>query len=183
MLAGPRAGARARAPRSCSPNSTFSSAVRCGNRLYAWNTMPMSRLLAGSAVTSLPPTSTWPGVGVLEPGEHPQRGRLAAAGRAEQGDQLAGRERRGRGRRGRARAERAAQALGRAAPALRPVSMRSALTASRPVALAVGRPAATDVSDDEQDERDSTSAASETATDMAALLLPSWRCRPAGWCG
>ena len=52
--------------------------------------MPMSRLAADRPVMSLPPTMMSAGVGVLQPREQPQRGGLAAAGRAEQHDQLAG---------------------------------------------------------------------------------------------
>ena len=52
--------------------------------------MPMSRLAAETRVMSLPPTVIAAGVGVLQAREQPQRGGLAAAGRAEQRDQLAG---------------------------------------------------------------------------------------------
>src|SRR5215211_2975297 len=45
----------------------FSSAVRCGNRLNAWNTMPILRRTASmstsGSVTSIPPTTTLPEVG------------------------------------------------------------------------------------------------------------------------
>ena len=53
----------------------------------------MSRLLAGMFVTSLPSMTTRPEVGVSKPGHDPERGRLPAAGRAEQGEELAGLER------------------------------------------------------------------------------------------
>ena len=103
-LGGPGAGAARRpTPRSCSPNSTFCRAVMCGNRLYAWNTMPMSRLLVGHPGDVLAADLDPARVGVLEAGEQPQRGGLAAAGGAEQRDQLAGLDATGRGRRGRAR--------------------------------------------------------------------------------
>ena len=49
-LSAARRGARPRATlRIRSPNSTFSSTVRCGNSEYDWKTMPMSRLLVGHA--------------------------------------------------------------------------------------------------------------------------------------
>ena len=38
-----------------------------GNRLYAWNTMPISRLLAGTPLTSWPPTDTVPDVASSRP--------------------------------------------------------------------------------------------------------------------
>ena len=46
-------------------------------------------LLRGSPVASSPPISTWPAVGLLEPGDHAQQRRLAAAARAEQRRQRA----------------------------------------------------------------------------------------------
>ena len=51
----------------------------------------MLRWLAGVPVTSSPPKRMLPGVGPLEAGDHPQRRRLAAAGWAEQRQELAGR--------------------------------------------------------------------------------------------
>ena len=54
-------------PRSLRPKATLSITVMCGNRLYAWNTMPMSRLLAGTLVRSLPPTDTEPEVAWSRP--------------------------------------------------------------------------------------------------------------------
>jgi hypothetical protein len=50
-----------------SPKPTLSRAVRLGNRLYAWKTIPMSRLLAGTRVMSSPPTSTRPASAVSRP--------------------------------------------------------------------------------------------------------------------
>ena len=52
--------------------------------------MPMSRLLAGTWVRSRPATVIRPASASSSPAEQPQRGGLAAAGRPEQGDQLAG---------------------------------------------------------------------------------------------
>src|SRR2546426_743456 len=51
---------RSAAPTSCSciPNSTFCIAVMCGKSEYAWKTMPISRLLAGTLVTSSPAMTT-----------------------------------------------------------------------------------------------------------------------------
>ena len=51
--------------------------------------MPMSRLLVGTPEMSLPRHQNRAGVGVLEAGQHPQRGGLSAAGRPEQHDHLA----------------------------------------------------------------------------------------------
>ena len=59
-----------------------------GNRLYAWKTIPMSRLFGGTLVTSSPSTSTRPAVGIVEPAEDSQRCGLAAARGPEQRDQL-----------------------------------------------------------------------------------------------
>ena len=61
----------------------------CGNSAYDWNTMLTSRSLAARSVTSLPPMSTRPLGHGLEPRDHAQRRRLAAARRAEQRDELA----------------------------------------------------------------------------------------------
>src|SRR5256886_4113561 len=49
------------------PNSTFCSAVRFGNRLYAWKTMPMSRRLGETRVTSLPSITIEPESGRSKP--------------------------------------------------------------------------------------------------------------------
>ena len=78
--------------RSRSPNSTFCRAVRCGNRRVRLedhaHVAPVGRH-AGD----VPAADRRRGrVGVLEAGEAPQRGRLAAAGRPEQRHELAGRE-------------------------------------------------------------------------------------------
>ena len=61
--------------------------------------MPSPRLLAGTltcfcapapaANNTLPPTETTPAVRLLQAGDRPQRRRLAAARRAQQGEQLA----------------------------------------------------------------------------------------------
>ena len=85
----PRAAPAAATLRMRSPNATFSAAVIVGNSEYAWNTIPVSRRLAGTSVTSRPSISTRPVGRPVEPGEQPQRGGLAAARRAEQREQLA----------------------------------------------------------------------------------------------
>ena len=54
--------------------------------------MPMSRLLAGTSVTSRPADDDPAAVDLLEAGQRPQRRRLAAPRRAEQRDQRAGRD-------------------------------------------------------------------------------------------
>ena len=58
--------------------------------------MPMLRWLGFSRVTSLPPIDDGACRRLLEAGDHPQHRRLAAAGRAEEGDELAACRRRGR---------------------------------------------------------------------------------------
>ena len=63
--------------------------VMFGNSEYAWKTIPMSRLLGATPVRSLPSTRMRPDVRAVEPGDEAQRGRLAAARRAEQRQELA----------------------------------------------------------------------------------------------
>ena len=90
-LAGRVRGARAcPTPRILRPKPTFSSTVMCGKRLYAWKTMPMSRLLAGTSLMSCRRPAHVPSSATLETGEDPQRRRLPAAGGAEEGDHLPG---------------------------------------------------------------------------------------------
>ena len=121
----------------------------------------MSRLLVGSRVTSLPPTTTRPTVGVLEAGDQPQRGRLAAAGRPEQRDQLARRAGSGSARRARSR-RRTSGAGPRAGPRRRSRShgrgCRLAGSRAHSSSAATGRdvrrPAADEGQADEQDERE-----------------------------
>ena len=60
-----------------------------GNSEYAWKTIPMSRLLGGIPVMSLPSTTIRPSSGPVEAGDEAERGRLAAAGGAEQREELA----------------------------------------------------------------------------------------------
>ena len=54
-------------PRIFSPYSTFRDALMFGKRLYAWKTMPMSRLLGGTRVMSLPATRMRPEFGRSKP--------------------------------------------------------------------------------------------------------------------
>ena len=49
----------------------------------------MSRWRGARSVTSRPPIEIVPGGDVLEPGDHAQQRRLAAAGRADEDDELA----------------------------------------------------------------------------------------------
>ena len=93
----PRAGRRrsSSAPpaRSCASGGRtrcWPAAVMFGNSEYSWNTIPKPRFSVGVRVMSEPPTCTSPASGRSKPGQDPQRGRLAAAGRAEQADELAG---------------------------------------------------------------------------------------------
>ena len=53
--------------RTLRPYSMLSAAVMFGNSAYPWKTMPMPRRLAGSAVTSLPSTTTLPASGNSNP--------------------------------------------------------------------------------------------------------------------
>ena len=54
-------------PRIFNPNSTFWRAVMFGNNEYAWKTIPMSRLLGATFVTSLPSTTMRPWFGRSKP--------------------------------------------------------------------------------------------------------------------
>ena len=60
-----------------------------GKSEYAWKTIPMSRLFGATSVMSLPVDDDATRVGAVEAGHESQRGRLAAPGRAEQGEELA----------------------------------------------------------------------------------------------
>ena len=67
----------------------LSATVMFGNSAYDWKTMPTLRWLGERRVMSLPSTVIVPAVGCSKPGDHPQRRRLAAAGRAEERHELA----------------------------------------------------------------------------------------------
>ena len=71
---------------------TLSSAVSQGSRHGAWNTTPRS---GPGPSTSVPARMTRPASAVLQAGDHRQHRRLAAAGVADQADELAGLERQG----------------------------------------------------------------------------------------
>ena len=74
-------GARAWARRaSLSASSTFCRAVSQGSRVASWNMK-----------ATLPSTSIVPEVGLVEPGDEVEQRALAAAGRPDDGDELAGR--------------------------------------------------------------------------------------------
>ena len=60
-----------------------------GNSAYDWKTMPTLRWFGARLVTSVPSMAMVPAVGRSKPGDHPERGRLAAARRAEEGHELA----------------------------------------------------------------------------------------------
>ena len=63
-----------------------------GNRLYAWKTIPMSRLFGGTSVMSLPSIDHPARGRPVEARDEAERGRLAAARRPEQRDELARRD-------------------------------------------------------------------------------------------
>ena len=63
-----------------------------GKRLYAWKTIPMSRLLGGDVGDVLAADDDPSRGRPVEAGDQPQRGRLAAARRAEERDELAARD-------------------------------------------------------------------------------------------
>ena len=86
---------RPRARRRAAGTSRSASTVMCGQIAYDWKTMPIGRRCAPTKTPRAGSETTWPpismiaGVGALQPGDQPQRRGLAAAARAEQGDQLA----------------------------------------------------------------------------------------------
>ncbi len=77
--------------RTFSPNPMLSATVMFGKRAYDWKTIPTLRLFGALPVISAPSMRIEPAVGVLEAGDHPEGRRLAAAGRAEERDELASR--------------------------------------------------------------------------------------------
>ena len=77
------------APLTDSPKPTLSATDRCGNSAGVWNTKPMFRAARRQARDVLVVEQIRPRGRLDEPGDHPQRRRLAAAGRAEQGHELA----------------------------------------------------------------------------------------------
>ena len=77
------------APLTDSPNATLSATDRCGKSAGVWKTNPMFRFRGGRQVTSWSSKYDPAAARLDEPGDHPQRRRLAAAGRSEQRDELA----------------------------------------------------------------------------------------------
>ena len=61
----------------------------CGNSAYCWKTVLTSRLYGGDADRVDATDQDLALVGLLEAGDHAQRGGLAAAGRTEQREELA----------------------------------------------------------------------------------------------
>ncbi len=74
---------------SFSAKAMLSRTVRCGYSAYDWNTMAMSRSLGSRSLTTLVADAQLASRDRLEPGDHPQRGRLAAAGRPDEHEELA----------------------------------------------------------------------------------------------
>ena len=71
------------------PNATLSHTDRCGNRAYDWNTVLTLRRYGRHADDVGAGEHDASCVGFLEAGDQPQRRGLAAARRAEQGEELA----------------------------------------------------------------------------------------------
>ncbi len=84
-------------PRRASPNATFSPTDIIGNRASCWNTMFTGRRFGATPRMLLPPMAISPPSGAMNPGDHPQQRRLAAAGGTENGKETAAfdRERQG----------------------------------------------------------------------------------------
>ena len=71
-------------PRASRPSATFRQTVRQGNSVGSWKTSARS---GSGAVTCRPPDPDRTRGGLLQPGDDPQQGRLAAAARSQQGDE------------------------------------------------------------------------------------------------
>ena len=84
-----RAWSAAGSRRTFRPNRMFSATLRCGNRAYDWNTIEMRRSAGRDAGDVAPVDQDAAFARRVEPGDHAQRRRLAAARRAEQHDELA----------------------------------------------------------------------------------------------
>ena len=67
-----------------SPKAMFCATVRCGNSAMCWKIMLVRRRYGGSATALRPPISRSPALGVSKPPDDAQKGRLAAARRAQQ---------------------------------------------------------------------------------------------------
>ena len=72
------------------PKATLPATSMCGNSCSSWKTMPTPRRWVGTDVMSTPSSTTTPAVGHDQAGDHAQQRALAAPGRSEQGDDLAG---------------------------------------------------------------------------------------------
>ena len=81
-------------PRSFSGRRTFLNTVAHGISVGSWNTKPMSRWGSPAAAAGARPLDAAAGE-LAEPGDEPQHRALAAAGRAEQAQELALARRRG----------------------------------------------------------------------------------------
>ena len=73
------------------PNATLAPTSRCGNSAWSWNMSPTPRRCGGRGRLVDPVEGHGAGVERLQAGDGAQEGRLAAAARAEDGDDLAGR--------------------------------------------------------------------------------------------
>ena len=70
-------------------NARLSYTVMCGYSAYDWNTIATLRAPGATLFTTRSPMRIRPLGDVLEAGEHAQRRRLAAAGRADEHEELA----------------------------------------------------------------------------------------------
>ena len=76
-------------PRMRRPKATLSPMDMCGKSSGFWKTMATLRLSAGMSTTDRPSKRTSPAVGLEQARQHLHRRRLAAAGRSQEGHQLA----------------------------------------------------------------------------------------------
>ena len=86
------------------PNPMLSATFMFGNSAYDWKTIPTLRLFGARLVTSRPSMPMVPS-GYLEPGDHPQGRRLAAARWPQERHELAALRVRSKSGDGRQRAE------------------------------------------------------------------------------
>ena len=80
-------------PRTSSPKAMFSHTGISGNSARFWKISAVGRWFGRMPRMSWPPIRTAPWVGLDEARDHAQDGRLAAARRAEEGEELAGLDR------------------------------------------------------------------------------------------
>ena len=76
-------------PLTSRPKAMLRATVRCGKRAWLWKARPMLRLCGGTLLTHLIVEADLPRGRLDQPGDHPQRRRLAAAGGTEQRHELA----------------------------------------------------------------------------------------------